>query len=264
MFTCSADTTSFGTENPNSPNGPTTAPAPNTAAPNTAAPNPTPTDCPCGVGCSSCSGKASSLTLKVIGELPPGSVTFSRKAKRTKRRSIGGTWDGSGTYTLTDPQDVNLGTAVYLTDGAGTEYFIHTSCSVPIGPGMQIDGMFEVVAGESLNGGTLCAVDCACAGSADDKDDQKDDDSDKSGDDDDSDKSGDDKDSDKSGDDDDSNTSGDSAGSGTTSSNGVEEAEWLISAIGCQALTCDAGDRIHRASAQDFAQHSFVCCAVTC
>jgi hypothetical protein len=135
------------------------------------------TFCPCGEGCSVCSGKASSLVIEMID--PPGAdepgleITFSRKAKG-KLVAFGTLWDGKGTYDM-GPADgeLTLGTAVYI-HLDGNAYFLHTSCSVPIGPGMQVGGMFQIVSGESLNGGALCAMDCFCAYSKDDDDDKDD------------------------------------------------------------------------------------------
>ena len=105
--------------------------------------------------CGPCDGKVTSLSLVYNGDAP-ASVKFEQ---------------GDGTVVFEDtvmPSEVFtvVGQDKKGTLGKNAEIFIdgdfyvkiHTSCSEPIGPG-SVYGPFEVIAGESRNGGALCPVD---------------------------------------------------------------------------------------------------------
>jgi hypothetical protein len=144
--------------------------------------------CPCSDKCNVCSGKVTELTIvaKPGVSLPAGDIKFylGQPGKR-KTSSLPGTWDGEGRYTVKARYGSTLGTWLSIRLGNGRYLGVHTSCSVPIGPGYDIEGVFTVTRGKSHNGGLLCAMDCLCAkcDNNDDKDgkDDKDDDDDKDG-----------------------------------------------------------------------------------
>jgi hypothetical protein len=92
------------------------------------------------------------LTLRYHGD-----ESASIKVKQKKDYAIvfsdvvqpGGVFSFVGTYRGT------LGTEIKIYIDNQFDRSIHTSCSEPIGPGMFF-GDFEVLAGESKNGGPLC------------------------------------------------------------------------------------------------------------
>ncbi|MFC1969501.1 collagen binding domain-containing protein, partial [Chloroflexota bacterium] len=104
--------------------------------------------------CGECEGKVTTLTLKYLGtseahievETKDGVVVFDGTVNPAGEFSFSGN-DNKGT----------LGTKIkiYVNDKFASE--IHTSCSQPIGPGL-IKGDFEVIAGESREGGPLCPL----------------------------------------------------------------------------------------------------------
>ena len=63
-----------------------------------------------------------------------------------------------GTFTFSGQWKRNtLGTEIMIYVDGKLNTKIHTSCSQPIGPGL-ISGDFEVISGESRNGGKLCPL----------------------------------------------------------------------------------------------------------
>ncbi len=104
--------------------------------------------------CAPCEGKVSELTLQYNGvgsvlvkiEQKEGEVVFDGQVASGGQITIIGR-DMKG--TLSPWIDIFVNDAEYAR--------VHTSCSVPIGPGLVI-GDFEVIAGSSRNGGPLCPV----------------------------------------------------------------------------------------------------------
>jgi hypothetical protein len=111
--------------------------------------------CPCDLECG-CEGKVTSLTLRYTGLLTnaqvvveqkkDGAIVFNDIVQMNEDFSFDGTWK-KGT----------LGTEirVYVNGDLNTQ--IHTSCSQPIGPGLEF-GDFLVVEGTSREGGELCPL----------------------------------------------------------------------------------------------------------
>ncbi len=114
-------------------------------------------DDPCIRDCNTCDGKITELTLKYLGDEANATITVKQKnggqivfdevVAPEEEFSFSGT-DTKGTLT----------SEIIITINGSEETTIHTSCSQPIGPGL-IAGEFEVVAGESRNGGPLCPVE---------------------------------------------------------------------------------------------------------
>ncbi|MBU4153478.1 MAG: hypothetical protein KKD63_11400 [Proteobacteria bacterium] len=107
-----------------------------------------------GTNCAPCDGKVSNLTLLYNGiqaaavkiTNKDGYTLFNQTVQPNGQISLA-LADGSGRLTPSIKLYVN---GLFHTS-------IHTSCSVPIGPGL-IAGNFTVVSGSSLNGGQLCAI----------------------------------------------------------------------------------------------------------
>lgn len=128
--------------------------------------------------CFDCNGKVTTLTLQNNGDATDVQV-FQRGVTDP---IFDGTVSAGGLLVLNPtPGDDTLGTEIsFITadgvcaatsngngkgNGKGknrqrikSNCSFHTSCSVPIGPG-SISGPFEVVSGESRNGGLLCPLD---------------------------------------------------------------------------------------------------------
>lgn len=102
-----------------------------------------------------CDGKVSWLTLKYNGT-SSSSITVTQKIGG--QQVFAGMVEPSDTFTVygTDRKNT-LGPEIEIHMAGSNTTQIHTSCSMPIGPGLIV-GDFEVVAGESRNGGTLCPV----------------------------------------------------------------------------------------------------------
>jgi hypothetical protein len=105
--------------------------------------------------CSYCDGKVSEMTLKHRGTTTAlvkviqknGSVVFSGSVAPNEEFSFVGT----------DKKDT-LGTRIFIYADGELVGDLHTSCSVPIGPGTTI-GDFLVTDGASRNGGQLCPME---------------------------------------------------------------------------------------------------------
>jgi len=112
---------------------------------------------PCIRDCNTCDGEVEQLTLIYTGELQDAQIKVEQKN--------GGAvvFDGivapNGEFSFTGSSlDGTLTSEIIISVNGGEQTTIHTSCSEPIGPGL-IAGNFEVVAGESRNGGPLCPVE---------------------------------------------------------------------------------------------------------
>jgi hypothetical protein len=110
--------------------------------------------------CGTCDGKVDELMLKYIGDIDDAEIVVRAKERgRPGRTLFEGTVQPGGIFSLSGwDRQSTLGTDIYLSINGGENLRIHTSCSVPIGPG-SVFGDFEVVAGSSRNGGALTPVD---------------------------------------------------------------------------------------------------------
>ena len=86
------------------------------------------------------------MTSYIVVKQKDGTVVFSGSVDGGSEFSFSGT-DKKGT----------LGTEISIFIEGNLNTKIHTSCSVPIGPGLEA-GHFTVVAGSSRNGGALCPI----------------------------------------------------------------------------------------------------------
>lgn len=113
-------------------------------------------------GCGPCDGKVSALTLKYNGSY---GATIKVKQKKPFVTVFEGMVAPGGTFSFVGMDDRGtLSTEISIYVNGTLKQTIHTSCSQPIGIG-SVFGKFEVVAGESRNGGPFCPV-----GSDDDDD----------------------------------------------------------------------------------------------
>ncbi|CAK8712096.1 hypothetical protein GMJAKD_01340 [Candidatus Electrothrix aarhusensis] len=104
--------------------------------------------------CSPCEGKVSRMTLEyngagaaqVVITQKKGEVVFNATVQPGEQFSIIGTDKGT------------LGTEITISVNGSTNAAIHTSCSVPVGPGL-IAGDFKVIEAHSLKGGLMCPVE---------------------------------------------------------------------------------------------------------
>ena len=122
-------------------------------------------DCPGSCeDCEECDGKVTTLTLRYNGSIPNAEITIDAKRGPTTDPVFDEVVNPGDTFTIVGPQSGNpgffgsLGTEISIFVNGELNTTIHTSCSVPIGPGL-ISGDFEVVSGESKNGGRLCPPD---------------------------------------------------------------------------------------------------------
>ena len=114
-------------------------------------------DGPCIRDCNECDGKVTELTLKYLGDQVGAHITVTQKNDGVV--AFDGTVAPDGTFSVVgQDKKETLSTEIIITINGVQNTTMHTSCSVPIGPGM-IKGDFEVVDGESRNGGLLCAVE---------------------------------------------------------------------------------------------------------
>lgn len=105
--------------------------------------------------CMSCDGKITQLEFQYNG-LDEAAVQIIQK--KDNDIVFDGTVLPGGKIEIngTDKKG-SLGTEIIIKVNGEEHTRIHTSCSVPLGPGM-ISGDFEVVRGSSRNGGELCPV----------------------------------------------------------------------------------------------------------
>nr|MCH9647210.1 carboxypeptidase regulatory-like domain-containing protein [Deltaproteobacteria bacterium] len=126
--------------------------------------------------CGECDGKVTELTLQYLGSSAANIEVVARRGPTTDT-VFTGTLNPGDTFDLVGPQTGNggffgtLGTEIRIFVDGVHQTTIHTSCSVPVGPGL-ISGDFKVLAGASRHGGLLCPVDdpggpgddCGCEG----------------------------------------------------------------------------------------------------
>ena len=114
-----------------------------------------PTDCI--RDCNDCDGKITNLTLKYLGDEANAMVTVKQKNGGQVVFDEVVAPDAEFSFTGMDTKGTLTSEIIITVNGANATT-IHTSCSQPIGPGL-IAGDFEVVEGESRNGGLLCPID---------------------------------------------------------------------------------------------------------
>ena len=120
-------------------------------------------------GCDKCKGKVSELTLKYNG-IESANIQVKQKNKEIIFNAM---VNPGEEFSFTGTDKGILGTEIKIyknyngdddddddDDDHYHNYFkIHTSCSREIGPGLIV-GEFEVMSGQSKDGGPLCRVDC--------------------------------------------------------------------------------------------------------
>ena len=98
-----------------------------------------------------CEGKVTNLTLKNLGDGAQVTVVQKKDGDTVFDGFVpaGGEFSFTGTW-----KKGTLGTEIRIFVNGNLNTKIHTSCSQPIGPGL-ISGSFEVISGDSRNGGPL-------------------------------------------------------------------------------------------------------------
>ena len=106
--------------------------------------------------CEPCDGQVTMLRLKYNGTESANITVMERKTGNEVFGPAivlpGGVFEFTGTT-----KQGTLGPEIWIFVGDDIVAEIHTSCSQPIGPGLVV-GDFEVVYGESKNGGPLCPI----------------------------------------------------------------------------------------------------------
>jgi|GEM_PF-2152560 len=113
--------------------------------------------------CEDCDGKVTTLTLRYNGSVDGAEITIDAKRGPSTDPVFSGTVNPGEEFTVVGPASGSggfagtLGTEIALYVDGALNTTIHTSCSQPIGPGLM-SGDFEVISGESKNGGLLCPL----------------------------------------------------------------------------------------------------------
>lgn len=116
------------------------------------------------VECNACEGKVSSLTFLFNGSAPAEVTITGRRGADKATPLFSGMLLPGEIFTVGAPASGNggfagtLGTEIAIYVDGALHAEVHTSCSLPIGPGL-VAGDFEVLAGESKYGGALCPLD---------------------------------------------------------------------------------------------------------
>lgn len=103
------------------------------------------------------------LTLRYLGGIAGAHVQVIAKSGSGNELVFDGTVSPGGTFEVVGPASGNpgfsgtLGTEVRFKVNGIDNTTMHTSCSLPIGPGL-VSGDFEVLEGESSGGGLLCPL----------------------------------------------------------------------------------------------------------
>ncbi len=113
--------------------------------------------------CAPCAGKVSQLSLVYLGAQMDAEIQVLGKRGPNTDELFNETLQPGEVFDLTGPLTGNpgfsgtLGTTIEIYVNGVLHTTIHTSCSVPIGPGL-VSGDFQVVSGSSKHGGLLCPV----------------------------------------------------------------------------------------------------------
>ena len=111
--------------------------------------------------CGKCSGGVTKLTLKYTGN-----SAYIKVVQKDCQVLFSGYVYKNNTFSFTGKGSGNkMGTEIKIYVNNCYYKSIHTSCSKPIGPGLEV-GNFTIVSGESYKGGDLCSIN-----SGDDDDD---------------------------------------------------------------------------------------------
>ncbi|GAA4935207.1 hypothetical protein GCM10023314_04430 [Algibacter agarivorans] len=108
--------------------------------------------------CKPCEGKVTELELQYNGDVQADIIV---KTKGKGKNKVGddvfiGTVNPGETFSFVGKDDKGtLGTEISIYVNGSLDQKIHTSCSVPIGPG-AIFGDYTVISGKSREGGELC------------------------------------------------------------------------------------------------------------
>ena len=109
---------------------------------------------PPGEACGECSGKVTELTLQYLGGLPFADITVLQRSGSDVFNNIA----SGGTITVSGrDKKGTLGPEIEIWVGLELNAEIHTSCSLPVGPGL-VAGDFLVAEGSSRHGGLLCPL----------------------------------------------------------------------------------------------------------
>ncbi len=106
--------------------------------------------------CEECDGKVTELTLEYLGD-STAQIRVEQK-KDDKVVFDGMVGPGEQFSFVGEDKHNTLSTEIRIYVDGVLNTKIHTSCSQPIGPGL-VSGDFEVITGQSRNGGLLCPVD---------------------------------------------------------------------------------------------------------
>jgi hypothetical protein len=105
--------------------------------------------------CGECDGKVSTLTMQYNGDEAATIKVVQKKGDIVFEDIVSA--GGEFTFSGADKKGT-LGPEISFYVNGELNTKVHTSCSVPIGPGL-VSGDFKVIDGDSRNGGLLCAVD---------------------------------------------------------------------------------------------------------
>ena len=114
--------------------------------------------------CGPCMGKASQLTLAYIGALASADIEVFGKRGPDVDLLFSGTVMPGDELELVGPAggtpgfEGTLGTEIRIFVDGAIHTVIHTSCSIPLFPGL-VSGDFQVVAGGSKDGGLFCPLE---------------------------------------------------------------------------------------------------------
>ncbi|GAA4898666.1 hypothetical protein GCM10023311_24640 [Flaviramulus aquimarinus] len=120
-----------------------------------------PEETPPGDDCSECEGKVTDLELQYDGGIIADIVVKTKGKGKDKEGAVvfEGTVMPGETFSFVGNDDKGtLGTEISIYVNGSLDQKIHTSCSVPIGPG-AVFGDYTVISGASREGGELCDTD---------------------------------------------------------------------------------------------------------
>ena len=111
--------------------------------------------------CEVCDGKINNIIFQYTGSFPAFIEIESRKGKRYagvfgQFVTPNQVFSISGASNFLDKKGT-LGPTIYISTDGGDAASLHTSCSVPIGPGTVV-GDLIIIAATSRNGGLTCPV----------------------------------------------------------------------------------------------------------
>lgn len=124
----------------------------------TVPPSASPTEPPA-TPCGGCAGKVDLLLLDTLAL--PGELRFHSRFPGQRDLDLSATWEGDWVTLRPPPGETSLWTEAHVTSTSGLfDIAVHTSCSQPIGPGIDFCDRgycVTVIEGTSVDGGALCA-----------------------------------------------------------------------------------------------------------